>query len=282
MTRASRWLLAAVLLLLAGCTGPDLQEQVDGAADALEAAGTARFEMSVVAAGLGPDRFSAHGAQDLASGALQMRIDLGDDTPETETLLLGDEVFLRSPLFELFTGDPDLWVRVDLTAAAAQEGFDDGLVEGNTGPAALLAQLEGATDEATELGREDVREVATTHVRVTVDTDAAIERSAPEAREQLRAYAEATGLPATYPLELWIDDDGLVRRIRTVLDVPVGGEGEQGGDAAEEGAAVTQETVLELYDFGVSVDLQRPAQDRTVDLAELLDQLETLETFDGS
>lgn len=267
--------LVAVALLLVGCRGTAPLELVAGASDALTAAGTARFEMVVRAAGEG-EEFRAEGAQDLATGALQMRLDLGEDGPLTETLLLGTDVYVRSPLFELFTGDPSTWVRVDLAEQAAEQGIDEQmLLEGNTGPAALLAQLEGASEDVERVGSEEVRGVDTNHLRVTIDTSAAIDQAPPETRAQLRTYAEAVGLPASYPMDLWIDADGLVRRIRTVLDVPTGPPG--GGDAGERPDAVTQETVLELFDFGVSVDLRAPDDDEVIDLAELLAELADLE-----
>ncbi len=283
LRRGALGLLLSVAVLLAGCRGDDPAALVAGAADALADAGTARFEMSVVAAGPAGDQFRAEGAQDLATGGLEMRIDLGDDGPTTKTLLLGSDVFVRSPLFELFTGDPTTWVRVDLSEAAADQGLDaDLLLEGNTGPAALLAQLDGASGDLERLGAEDVRGVTTTHLRATIDTDAAIEQAPPETREQLRAYAAATGLPATYPMELWIDEDGLVRRLRTVLDVPLGpgGPGDE-GDAGGREDAITQETVLELFDFGVSVDLRAPDPAETVDLTDLMAELAALEDPDG-
>jgi hypothetical protein len=266
----------ALATLLVGCGGEDPQQLLDGASEALEAAGTSRFEMSVQAAGEEAP-LAAEGAQDLGTGALRMAIDLGDEATSTETLLLGTDVYVRSPLFELFTGDPETWVRVDLTETAAEQGLDaDALLGSNTGPAALLAQLEGATDEVEELGDEEVRGVATTKLRVSVDTQAALERSDPSIREQLRTYADQVELPERYPMELWIDDDGLVRRIRTVVDVATVEGG--GGD---DGPGATQETVLELYDFGVSVDLDAPREDRTVELADLVAELERLERADA-
>jgi hypothetical protein len=275
-------LVATLAVTLTACGGPDPEELVSGAAQALEDAGTASFEMRVVTAGQGDTDVVAAGAQDLTSGALRMDLDLGDEGHRTETLLFGTNVYLRSPLFELFTGDTATWVRVDLTDQAEDQGLDaDALLDGNTGPAALLAQLDGAAGDPEELGREEVRGTDTTHLRVTIDTGAAIEQSSPETREQLRAYAEATGLPETYPLELWVDDDGLVRRIRSVLDVPAGPEGTgTGQDAGDDPSGLTQETTLELFDFGVSVDLDAPTEDETVDLAELIADLEALEAAD--
>lgn len=271
MTRRLTALLVVLALALTGCRGEDAQALLDGASDALEAAGTSRFEMTVETVGDDTGRFEAEGAQDLETGALRMTIDLGDEATRTETLLLGSEIFVRSPLFALFTGDEATWVRVDLEETAERQGLEaDALVGEQTGPAALLAQLDGASGDLEELGAEEVRGVDTTHLRVTVDTRAAIEQADPSVREQLRAYAEASGLPDTYPMQLWIDGDGLVRRIRTVLDVP-GGPG---------GGEVTQQTTLELYDFGVNVDLQAPLPEQTVELAELARELERLEELD--
>jgi hypothetical protein len=264
--------LAGVVLTLVGCDGQDPQALLDGAGEALEAAGTSRFEMAVETVGDEAGTFAAAGAQDLETGALRMAIDLGDEATATETLLLGTEVFIRSPLFALFTGDASTWVRIDLQETAERQGLDAGALLGEqTGPAALLAQLEGASGDLEELGSEEVRGVETTHLRVTVDTAAAIEQADPSVREQLRSYAEATGLPDTYPMELWIGDDGLVRRIRTVLDVAGAAGGSDG---------VTQQTTLELFDFGVDVDLDPPLREKTLDLADLVEDLQTLERLE--
>lgn len=270
MTRRLTSLLLALAFAATACGGsPDPQELLDGASERLEEAGTSRFDMAVEASGTEVGQFAAEGEQDLATGALRMTIDLGEAAPPTETLLITDEVFVRGALFAIFTGDESVWVRVDLDETTAGAGLDsEALVGGQTGPAALLAQLDGAAGDTEELGTEEVRGVETTHLRVTVDTDAAIERSDPAVRDELRDYAEATDLPSTYPMELWIDDDGLVRRIRTVLDVPAD-EGE--------GQEAAQETVLELYDFGVEVDLETPDEDATVDLSDLIAELEELE-----
>lgn len=271
MTRRVAALIAVVVLGLVGCDGQDPQALLDGAGEALEAAGTSRFTMQVETVGDEAGTFAAEGAQDLETGALRMAIDLGDEATATETLLLDTEVFIRSPLFALFTGDESTWVRIDLEETAERQGLDaEALLGEQTGPAALLAQLEGASGDLEEIGTEEIRGVETTHLRVTVDTAAAIEQADPSVREQLRSYAEATGLPDSYPMELWIGEDGLVRRIRTVLDVA-------GADGA---AGVTQQTTLELFDFGVDVDLDPPLREQTLELADLIEDLETIEQLE--
>jgi hypothetical protein len=266
-----RLLVLTVLLgLLAACSDGDPQEMLDRAPEALEEAGTSRFEMLVTAVGEdGAEEppFRAEGEQDLTDGTMRMVFDLGDEGSRTETLLAGNIVYLRAPLFALFTGDPDRWVRLDLEAAGEEAGLDpDQLVPTDAGPTALLQQLRGAAEDIEELGREEIRGFDPHHLRVTVVSDRAIAQAPEAMREQLQAYAEATGLPDRYPMEVWIDDDGLPRRIRTVLEID---------DAAR--GAVTQETTLELFDFGVAVDLTPPEGDDVVDLDEVLRQLAELE-----
>jgi hypothetical protein len=259
--------LVILLLALTAC-GSSPEDLLDGAPDALEEAGSSRFEMRVTAVGDGVDsRYAATGEQDYDTGTMRMEADLGLDTTSTETLALGDVMYLRSPMFAMFTGDEETWVRVDVAASGEAAGLDvDALVEGQTGPAALLQQLRGAAGDIEELGEEDVRGVSTTRLRVIVDTERAIENSPPETREQLRAFSEASGMPPEYPMEVWIDDDGLPRRLSTVVEV----EDEQVG-------TVTQQTVLELYDFGIRVDIEEPADDEVVELRELMEELAELE-----
>ena len=255
-------------LLLAACSPTDPQDLLDRAPAALEEAGTSRFEMQVTAVGEGVDSsFGASGEQDLISGTLRMESDLGLDATATETLIVDETIYLSSPLFEMFTGDPEGWIAVDLDQAAGDAGLDlDELVGGNTGPAALVQQLRGAAGDIEELGTEDVRGTETRHLRVTVDTDRAIEQSPAEVREQLRTFAETSGLPTQYPMEVWIDDDARVRRVRTVVEI----EDEVAGP-------VTQATTLELFDFGVAIDIAAPDPDRVTDMRALLAELEALE-----
>lgn len=259
-------LLAAVAVLLWGCADDSPQALLDRAPAALERAGTARFSMEVATTGGQADTFTAEGAQDLRTGALRMSVDVGAGQPEAETLLVDNQLYVRSGLTRLFGLDPDTWIRFDLEEAAQQSGFaSEELLSANAGPVALLQQLRGAAQDVQSLGPDEVRGVATTRLQITVVTDRAIDQAPEEVREQLRAYARATGLPDRYPMEVWLDRDGLPRRLRTVLDSTDGGR------------TVTQQVVLELYDYGDDVDLTPPDPDRVVDLQDLIEQLDELE-----
>lgn len=94
--------------------------------------------------------------------------------------------------------------------------------------------------EVEEAGSEDVRGTPTTRNTTTLDLSGA------EGRDE-------EGLPETVPTEVWIDEDGLVRRIRQRL--PVG----EGGDV---------DYTLELYDFGVQATVQPPPEEDTIPFQE--------------
>lgn len=268
MARSRLVLCLLAALVVTACSSTSPEDLLDRAPEALDDAGTSRFEMRVVATGEGVDStFTATGEQDLTAGTLRMETDLGLEATSPETVVVGETIYLRSPLFEMFTGDPEGWVAVDLEEAGKTSGLDlDELVGGNTGPAALVQQLRGAASDIEELGTEEVRGNDTRHLRVTVHTDRAIEQSPPEVREQLRTFADTSGLPERYPLEVWIDDDAQVRRIRTVVEVQ-----------DETAGPVTQQTTLELFDFGIPVEIEAPDPERVTDMRQLLEDLAALE-----
>jgi hypothetical protein len=92
-----------------------------------------------------------------------------------------------------------------------------------------------------------VRGVATTHCRLTVDL----------ARADAALPAGVTVPPGPYralrqlPAEVWLDEAGLARRISVNSDPTR--------------AAETQIwSVLELWDFGVSVDITPPGPDEVI------------------
>jgi hypothetical protein len=106
----------------------------------------------------------------------------------------------------------------------------------------VVGALRDGAREVEEAGSEDVRGTPTTSNTTTLDLSGA------EGRDE-------EGLPETVPTEVWIDQDGLVRRIRQRL--PVG----EGGDV---------DYTLELYDFGVQATVQPPPEEDTIPFQEAI------------
>jgi hypothetical protein len=148
------------------------------------------------------------------------------------------------------------WLKLDLQKLSQSQGLDlEQLAQLNqSDPSQALDFLRGASEDFERVGTEDVRGVTTTHYKGTIDLTKVSENAPPEIAEQYRKLAEL-GPSTKVPMEVWIGDDDLVRRIRF----------EQ---ALDENSTMTMEE--EFYDFGADVDVTPPPDDQVVDLTALL------------
>jgi hypothetical protein len=107
-----------------------------------------------------------------------------------------------------------------------------------------------AVSEGTEsLGSATIRGVATEGYRSSISLPRFAELLRHEGKtEPARIYERmAQVMPAPIPVEVWVDDNGLLRRERTVLEIP--GEGHP---------PVQVEMRIDLYDFGVAPKISLP------------------------
>jgi hypothetical protein len=128
---------------------------------------------------------------------------------------------------------------------------DPGGPRGPNDPLWPLDALFGASEDAVEIGPEAVRGVPATLCRLTVDlarADAALRSgvSVPSG-----PYRSLSRLPA----EVWLDADGLARRISV---------------SSEPTAAADAQvwSVVELWDYGLAVDITPPGPDEVLTPAE--------------
>jgi hypothetical protein len=156
------------------------------------------------------------------------------------------------------------WMRVDTSTiqGAAQLGELGRMNK----PAVELQYLRAASKEIEEKGREKVRGVETTRYHTVIDLSKLAREAAEEApaglRKQLRQEAKSfasTGIDEL-PTDVWIDAEGLLRKM--TMDLSFQAEGEK----------VRMETSVELFDFGVPVKLNPPSAEETVDMSDLMQQ----------
>ncbi len=147
---------------------------------------------------------------------------------------------------EIIFDGPNAYIRV----ADAWTVFFPADPDGPRGPNDPLWPLDalfGAGDDAVEIGTEAVRGVATTHCRLTVDlarADAALPAGVSVPGGPYRSLRQL-------PAEVWLDAAGCARRI-SVNSEPTGG------------AESRIWSVIELWDFGVTVDITPPGPDEVL------------------
>jgi hypothetical protein len=173
-------------------------------------------------------------------------------------------VYMRFPfLAQLLPSGAD-WIKIDAEALSEAAGVDLGSFSqlGQTDPSQSLQYLRAVSGDVEEVGTEEVRGVETTHYKATVDLEKVPDVLPEDQREAMRKSIDALVKQAgtnEIPVEVWVDEDGLVRRMRQ--DFSFDAEGGQGK------ADFTVD--IEMYDFGVEVDVEPPPEEDTVDITKL-------------
>lgn len=233
-----------------GGTGSDAGSVVTAALAATREGGTARVALdSDSTVGTTPFTITGEGLVDLTGKQSQLTLTLPFGKVEQRTV--DGTAYVSVPQ------QPGVFYSVD---AAALRGSALG---GSSDPTSPLEALEGVGD-VTEAGEEEVRGEPTTRYDGVVDVEQALAK-APEAnRGLLESTLGASGLDEV-PFSVWLDEDGRLRRFSQDLTLPAG--------EATGGQEVKTSTTLELFDYGVDVDVQAPPAAQVKDGSALLGQL---------
>ena len=180
---------------------------------------------------------------------------------EMEQVYAGFVFYMRSPVFAAALPKGKSWVRMDVQRLGRRLGLDFGQMASGD-PSQSLDQLRAVSGDVERLGRDRVRGVAATHYRATVDLRRYPNLVPPARRAAVRAgvkrIAELTGLER-FPQEVWVGSDGRIRRLALEYSVrPPGVDGK-----------VTTKLTMELYGFGVPVEVDVPPEDEVEDFTEI-------------
>jgi hypothetical protein len=155
------------------------------------------------------------------------------------------------------------WIRSEGKSVNV-DGLELGQLEGYAGtdPRSLLDVLGAAAGEVEAVWMEELRGTETTHYRATIDpseyqklaTSAAAGDTAPLA-EQLAAQADVGPIP----VDVWLDGDGLVRKLSLSVSATQPGASEAGSPSMS----------FELWDYGEDVGIDVPPADAVVDASAL-------------
>lgn len=187
--------------------------------------------------------------------------------PQIEQIIDGSVIYLKMPALTRGLGGDKKWIKLDYAKLSEQLGIDlSSLQQGNNDPRQLLAQLKAVSGEVEELGGEKVRGVDTTHYRAKVDLrktpDALPQAQREAARSSVERLIDITG-SSTYPIDLWVDGDQLVRRMRIQYSFDVPSQDEK----------ASFDMTMEMFEFGTQVDVRPPPAGEVADFRELAKKL---------
>lgn len=254
--------------------------------------------------------FTGDGAYDRAAKRSTMTIDLGPmfdrmlsamDGPsgtgggappsfEEQIVQAGTDVYLRMPMLASMgtQGGPE-WIKVDATKAGAGTAASGMLGTlgggGGTGdPSAYLEALQGVGADLTTVGHEPIGGIDTTHVRAVVSMRKALEASGidrarmQQAMEPLTSEQRQALDDLTFPVDVYVDAQGLVRRITISSDLGETAKAMTGTSVRSglpDDAHLKTTTTYDFSDFGAPVVIDVPPADQVMDLCAALRSLGT-------
>ncbi len=273
---AGRRTALAILLLgsavgLAGCGFSKTIDPVAAAATKTEQAGGYKVAMTVTANTAGQSfTIDAAGTFDQDQGELTMDLSglpgsagLLPGSGQIKVLYLkenGDPVmYMDFPFLASRLPGGKAWIRLDLEKAGKSLGvdFNQLLNQSSQNPGQVLDMLK-ASGDVQAVGPDTVDGVATTEYKGTIDLTKAVKLGG-VTQAELQQLIDR-GVPTTLPVEVWIGDDGLVRKLDLSEDLTVGGQ------------SASMDTILEISDFGTAVAVSAPPADQVLDLTDLAAQ----------
>ncbi|WP_437065974.1 hypothetical protein [Streptomyces sp. enrichment culture] len=193
---------------------------------------------------------NGEGVVDLDEGDSVMTITAQDKTVEQRVV---DQVLYQKASGQKAPGGKP-WIKIDLKRAAAQLGVNNQQIGD---PAQTAAYAKAITDkDVTKVGTEKIDGTDTTHYKVSVDV------SELPGGEQMSKQ-----LGPTLPMEVWLDDEGRLRRqqIDMTLKAPAS-SAEPGSGAAPQ--QLKMSTVMQFSDFGTEVDAEAPPAGQVADMTD--------------
>lgn len=179
--------------------------------------------------------------------------------------VLGTTIYMKMPLLQNEIPGAKPWMKLDLEAMGKAHGIDFGAImnSSSSNPATIMSYLQGISSNIQNIGTETVNGVQTTHYKATVDVRrmiAHLERTNPKAASSMQHAMALTGT-SSEPVDVWIDDQGLLRQETVHTGMPA------------QGTSMT--FTMNLSDFGVAVDVTAPPASQTSDFMKLLRQAQS-------
>ena len=269
--------LVAVVAIPAGqstdttslATGPGAKA-VGAAVAATEASGTARGLLTIADGG---QAITADGIGDFASGDGRAEIAPGGG-PLTRTITVvrtGAGIYARLPDGMNPVSRDKPWVSVDAATLArlTQLALGDVGAQITGAPLDALTYLRAVSGDVALVGPDITRGEPTTHYRGSIDPSK-VKAQLPEALRPHPSTGGGASAP-NLPADLWIDGQGRLRKL-VISGGPTGLAPFGGSATTRPSTASTEESTitLELWDFGVPVEVTAPPADQVADVSGLL------------
>jgi hypothetical protein len=233
----------------------------EAAARTQEAPG-ARFEIhAVYSVPAASQSVTMHGEGVFNGTTGRSRVTLTVPVPPREVTMeaVGDEhtIYMRSELFSTELPGGKEWMAIEPGLGSSSETS----FASSSDPGTQLEALRAVAGGVETVGKESIGGVETTRYRGGFDLDEYADRlrdnGSEEAADQYERLAEA--VPSTTDVEAWIDAEGLVRRMRIVMDMK----------DPTTGLVNSMDMTEDFSDFGIAPEISLPDPETVFDATPL-------------
>jgi hypothetical protein len=263
----------ALLAVTGGLTACGMRDTIDPVASAASKsadAGGVDVTLSVTSSVAGHETtINGHGSFDEQQGEMEVELPTlplpgagaaGGSLKEISLTESGDPVvYLSLPSVGKLLPGGKSWIRLDLQQAGKSLGVDvNQLLAGSGQNPTQLFELLKSEGDFSQVGQETIGGVSTTHYHGSVDLAKAAKQQgiAGDLLERLAAL----GAPTQLPLDVWVDDAGLVRQITENYDQTVAG------------VPAKLDMTIGLSNYGKDVNVSAPSADQVFDLTGIAQQ----------
>ena len=163
------------------------------------------------------------------SGQLTMNVTTDGKQVAIDTVIIGDAIYLRSPLLAAPSRRQAVGqARPPRKAAKAGEHRPGSVLSASPTPGDALAYLQGSS-AIKKLGSATVGGVPTTHYRVVVDLQQAADKASGSDKDALEQAIKSAGT-TTLPVDVWLDGKGYIRKVE--YESQASGQSADGDDGA--------------------------------------------------
>ena len=263
--------IAATAVVASGCGGGSTSsalqlDPVAAAATKTQNAGAAHLRMAMTVNGMG-QKFGMHGTGAIDGTSAELSFKLGGmpgvmgsqlKQASIKEIVLeqdGDYViYMRAPTLSSDLPTGKAWLKLDFSKLGKAEGIDmsPAMSGGQLEPTDMLSMLEAEGADVQKVGAATIDGVATTHYRVKIDLAKAL-RSKGLSSPMLKDFASKM---KTATEHVWIDKDGLVRRIQFAYGM----------------AAIHMAMKMDLSGYGTHVTIAAPPSRQVFDMTQLARQ----------
>jgi hypothetical protein len=205
-------------------------------------------------------------AMDLGSSPQVQQV-LGGSTLRIDEILKWPVIYMKLPaaIASQLGGSSKPWIKIDITKAAAAAGVP-GLSSLTSNPASsdpsqMLQYLRAVSGDISNEGKAQVGGLDTTHYTASIDLNK-VPNALPAAsraagRQSVQALTKMLG-KSTLPVEVWIDGQHLVRRMKMSFD------------SSTQGQSVKIGMTLDIPEYGPQPPPTLPPADQVNDASSLI------------